>query len=152
MAHIRHMADMDLPAVAEIERLCMDEPWTLDEFKILQGYRDQRFIVATVQKSVVGYVAIRVLRSRVDLLSIAVHPAYQRMHIGTELMACVRASYLIDRRARILCVASEKNEIFHFFLQSCKFRAVKVERGMFDDGSDGYKFEFRVWERIAASR
>lgn len=84
---IRDLMESDINKVMEIENLCFVAPWKKED--ILRELKENKFatlLVATVNEEVVGYVDFWVTFDSATICQIAVHPNYQRQHIGSLLL------------------------------------------------------------------
>lgn len=84
---IRDLMESDINKVMEIENLCFVAPWKKED--ILRELNENKFatlLVATVNEEVVGYVDFWVTFDSATICQIAVHPNYQRQHIGSLLL------------------------------------------------------------------
>ena len=84
---IRDLMESDINKVMEIENLCFVAPWKKED--ILRELKENKFahlLVATINEEVVGYVDFWVTFDSATICQIAVHPNYQRQHIGSLLL------------------------------------------------------------------
>ena len=83
---IRPMEERDLPAVAELEKLCFSENWS---YSILESGIHSPYDVYYVfdqDEKVLGYCNLRVLAGEGEVQRIAVHPDCRRLGIGRKMM------------------------------------------------------------------
>ena len=84
---IRDLMESDINKVMEIENLCFVAPWKKED--VLREFKENEFahlLVATINEEVVGYVDFWVTFDSATICQIAVHPNYQRQHIGSLLL------------------------------------------------------------------
>ena len=84
---IRDLMESDINKVMEIENLCFVAPWKKED--ILRELKENKFahlLIATINEEVVGYVDFWVTFESATICQIAVHPNYQRQHIGSLLL------------------------------------------------------------------
>ena len=84
---IRDLMESDINKVMEIENLCFVAPWKKED--ILRELKENKFahlLIATINEEVVGYVDFWVTFDSATICQIAVHPNYQRQHIGSLLL------------------------------------------------------------------
>ena len=88
---VRTARSEDLGKVYEIERLSFDKPYSPLLLKSLMELAGDLFVVAVNERGeLLGYaVALRRRSSVCHLISIAVHPACRRKHIGSALLVSV---------------------------------------------------------------
>ena len=82
---IRHMMPADLKAVARIEKVAYNYPWSLGIFRdcLLAGYHS---IVLDVGGAVTGYAIMSSAAAEAHVLNICVHPAARRIGYGRRLL------------------------------------------------------------------
>ena len=83
---IRLMEERDLPAVAELEKLCFSESWS---YSILESGIHSPYDVYYVfeqDEKVLGYCNLRVLAGEGEVQRIAVHPDCRRLGVGRKMM------------------------------------------------------------------
>ena len=84
--NIAIMKESDLPAVAELERICFSDPWSenLLREELEQSY--SLFLTAFMGDEVAGYIGAQHLGDCAYICNVAVSPAFRRQHIGYALM------------------------------------------------------------------
>ncbi|MCS3916687.1 ribosomal-protein-alanine N-acetyltransferase [Caldanaerobacter subterraneus subsp. tengcongensis MB4] len=84
---IRPMTEDDIDEVMEIEKLSFTTPWSREAF-VGEVTKNScaRYIVAEVDKKVVGYAGFWVVLDEGHITNIAVHPEYRGKGIGSRLM------------------------------------------------------------------
>ena len=83
---IRKMEQRDVPAVAELEKICFSDPWSENS---IAGELDNRlscWLVAELNGSVVGYVGSQSVLDAADMMNIAVAPECRKQGIGKALI------------------------------------------------------------------
>ncbi len=81
---IREMAADDIPAVAEIERLCFSSPWS--ENALAESLQNGlHFWVAEADDAVIGYCGCETVLDEAYVTNVAVLPHYRGFGIGTRL-------------------------------------------------------------------
>jgi ribosomal-protein-alanine N-acetyltransferase len=143
--HIRWMIRRDMQEVLQTEQESFTVPWTEDDFLHCLRQRNCIGMVAELGDHVIGHVIYELHRNRLHLLNLAVHPAYRRQHVGTQVMAKLIGKLSSHRRARITLEVRESNLVSQLFLKSLHFVATKVVKNYYDDtGEDAYFMEYRL--------
>ena len=140
---IRWLIRRDMREVLAIENACFQFPWTEEEF--LLQLREKNCIGCVAEKGfdVLGYMIYELHKSTLRLPNLAVHPAYQRRSIGTQMISRLVDKLSQQRRARLTVEVRESNVIAQQFLQSCGMRAVSVNHGRYEEtGEDAYEFVY----------
>lgn len=142
--HIRWMVRADMPAIMEIERLSFgDDAWTEADF--CRCCRQRNVIPMIVERGtqVIGFVIYELQPKRLDLVTLAVHPAWRLRGVGSTLIDKLKSKLTASRRSTISVTIHESNLDGQLFLQTHGFRAVSVRRGYFHDDTDAYVMRFR---------
>lgn len=88
--HIQEMKEEDLGEVMVIERAFFSSPWTRDMFlRELKSGCLSRFLVAKVNKAVVGYGGFSVVLKEARISNLVVHPHFRRRKIGERLLSAL---------------------------------------------------------------
>lgn len=154
--HIRWMIRRDLREVLEIDGAGFSTSPLGEE--ALLGLLRQRDVIGMVTEEVpawdgegptpdgpvLGFMVYRLEKSRLVLLRLAVHPAYRRQGVGRAMLAKLAGKLSSHRRTRIALDVAEGNLAAQLWLKACGFTAVRVDRGAADDGTDSYRFVYRL--------
>ena len=73
-------------AVAEIEKICFSDPWSLNSVNSELDNPLSLWIVAMDGDRVVGYVGSQTVLGDADMMNLAVLPEFRRLGIGKELV------------------------------------------------------------------
>lgn len=149
---IRWMIHRDLPAVQNIKLACFpDSPWGEEEF--IRCLR-QRYVIGMVADTTVcdgeyhgdvvcAYMIYESHPNRIHLANFAVHPAYQRRSVGSQMVAKLASKLTPDGRNRILTEIRKTNLAAQLFFKSQQFRAQQVLRDFWNTGEDAYLMQRR---------
>jgi ribosomal-protein-alanine N-acetyltransferase len=132
------MTKQDMPAVLGLEKLCFPVPWTEQEF--LEHLTKKNIIgkIYKINNSLVAYSIQELYNTKIELISLAVHPEFQRKGIGTKIVKSL-ISKLNSNRSLLEVSVSDTNLTMHLFLKHLGFKAkktLKVEK------QDFYLFEY----------
>ncbi len=146
--HIRWQIRKDLPEVLNIETRSFEFPWTEDDF--VRCLR-QRNCIAMVGEDeggrVIAFMVYLLRDGFFELLNFAVHPDRCREGVATQMLQKLIAKLKLQGRTRILLRVRERNLTGQLFLRSMGFKAISVEREIYDETcEDAYLFEYRVEE------
>jgi ribosomal-protein-alanine N-acetyltransferase len=142
--HIRWMIRRDLPSVMGIESASFEFPWTEDEFVRCLRQRDCIGMVAEYAEQVVGFMIYEMQRTRIHVLSFAVHPDYRRQTVGSAMVQKLVSKLAYQRRNRIILEVRETNLAAQLFFKSLGFRATGVLRNFYEDSTeDAFLMQFR---------
>lgn len=73
--------------IAEIEKLCFNDPWSESSIASELGNRLSLWLVAMDGEKVAGYVGSQSVLEEADMMNIAVAPEYRRKGIAQELIS-----------------------------------------------------------------
>jgi ribosomal-protein-alanine N-acetyltransferase len=150
--HIRWMIRRDMPEVLEIERESFEFPWIDDDFIRCLRQRNCIGMVAEHEGRVVGFMIYELHRSRIHVINFAVGRIFQRLGVGSQMIAKLIAKLSIQRRSRIVLEVRETNLDAQLFFRENGFRAVSVLHNFYEDTpEDAYLMQYRYrTERPAA--
>ncbi len=145
----------DLSAVMEINRVCLPENYSPYFFMEVYKSCPEAFIVAEVNRKVVGYIMCRmefgfsdVRRFRMvrkgHVVSVAVLPEYRRQGMGRELVtASLKALELHGAEECFLEVRTVNEEAVRLYKQM-GFETVRSVSHYYHDGADAYLMSARL--------
>jgi ribosomal-protein-alanine N-acetyltransferase len=148
--HIRWMIKRDMEEVFAIENLSFDHPWSEDDFLRCLRQRNCIGMVAEFNTGkswpVLGFMVYELHEKRLDLINFAVHPEWRLGGVATQMAAKLASKVLgSHRRSRIRLHVRESNLPAQLFFKGQGYRAIKIERGYYEDsGEDAYLMQFRA--------
>ncbi len=80
------MDESHVSQVAELEKLCFNDPWSVNSIVYELTNPLSLWLVAAEADTVVGYVGSQSVMDEADMMNIAVHPEYRRRGIAQELV------------------------------------------------------------------
>lgn len=80
------MDSAHVEAIAELEKLCFNDPWSVNSIASELTNPLSCWIVAMDEGRLVGYVGSQSVLGWADMMNLAVHPDYRRQHIAEELV------------------------------------------------------------------
>lgn len=83
---INKMNDSHVCQIAELEKLCFNDPWSEKSIASELDNRLSCWLVALDGDTVVGYVGSQTVLGETDMMNIAVHPDYRNKGIATDLI------------------------------------------------------------------
>ena len=83
---IEKMNASHVPQIAELEKVCFADPWSVTSIETELTSRLSLWFVAVEGDTVVGYVGSQTVIDESDVMNIAVHPDYRRRGIGEALL------------------------------------------------------------------
>ena len=80
------MAQCHVPQIAELEKLCFNDPWSENSIASELDNRLSCWLIASDDEKVVGYVGSQTVLGETDMMNIAVHPDYRKQGVATDLI------------------------------------------------------------------
>ena len=90
-----------MEAIAEIEKLCFSDPWSINSISTELDNRLSLWYVAMDGDTLAGYVGSQTVLGSADMMNLAVHPDYRRQGIGMGLI-CALVDGLVQKGAKCL--------------------------------------------------
>jgi [ribosomal protein S18]-alanine N-acetyltransferase len=145
--HIRWMIRRDMPSVLGIEEQSFEFPWTEEEFIRCLRQRDCIGMVAERNEEVAGFMIYELHKTRIHILSFAVHPGLRRQSVGTAMVGKLVSKLAYQRRNRIVLEVRETNLAAQLFFRHLGFRATGVLKSFYEDTpEDAFLMQFRHTE------
>lgn len=83
---IRKMKKEDILQLAELEKLCFSDPWSVSAFEYELKNPLSLWLVAAEGGTVAGYIGSQTVMGETDMMNVAVAPAFRRKGIGERLI------------------------------------------------------------------
>ena len=83
---IIQMNESHVPQIAELEKLCFNDPWSVNSIASELENRLAFWLVAVEEDQVIGYVGSQTVLGETDMMNIAIHPDHRKRGIATELI------------------------------------------------------------------
>ena len=83
---IRKMKREDVPAIAELEKLCFSDPWSENSIASELDNPLSYWLVAEDNGKIAGYVGSQSVLDAADMMNLAVSPDYRQQGVGQALV------------------------------------------------------------------
>ena len=83
---IRKMKKEDILQLAELEKLCFSDPWSVSAFEYELKNPLSLWLVAAEGGTVAGYIGSQTVMGETDMMNVAVDPSYRRQGIAEQLI------------------------------------------------------------------
>ena len=143
--HIRWMIRRDMPEVLQTEQESFEFAWTEEDFLRCLRQRNCIGMVAEHGEKVVGFMIYELHKAKLHILNFAVHAAWRRLAVGSQMVQKLISKLSSHRRTRITLEVRETNLPAQLFFRKQGFKATRVLRSYFEDsGEDAFQMEYRV--------
>ena len=142
---IRWLIRRDMAEVLEIEGEAFEFPWTEEDFLCCLRQRNCIGMVAEFNHKIVGFMIYELHRDRLQILNFAVHEAYRRRGVGSQMVLRLVDRLSQQRRKEICLEVRESNLQAQQFFKDREFAAVDVLRSHYDDtAEDAYLMQYSL--------
>ena len=143
---IQWMIRRDMPSVLAIENECFEFPWSEEEFIRCLRQRNCIGMVAKLpDEQIIGYMVYLLEPKRLDVLSLAVDPAFQRRGVGRAMIEKLMGKLSEQRRNRLTVMVRESNLNAQLFCRAVGMQCKEIVREAYSaNDEDGYLFTKRV--------
>lgn len=143
--HIRWGVRRDMPTILDIDALSYATPWSQEEFLSRMRERNCILFVATRViardvDEVLGYMLVWLHKHNIEVSRFAVHPAFRRRGIGSEMIAKLRTKLSHHRRTWLSVKVPETALEAQLFLRESGFVAI----GMVGQEREEILFQWRL--------
>ncbi|MBO5868372.1 MAG: ribosomal protein S18-alanine N-acetyltransferase [Oscillospiraceae bacterium] len=80
------MSEEHVAQIAELEKLCFSDPWSINSITYELTNPLSLWLVAVEDSTVIGYIGSQTVLGETDMMNVAVHPEYRKQGIGTGLI------------------------------------------------------------------
>ncbi len=140
---VRELNEQDLNTVSMIASMCDSN---CSKYDISRSFRRKNRIKLAViaDEAIVGFALASIYENFLELTHLMIHPDHRELGLGRKLLDTVTACMLNLKRTSVLTNVRETNLTAQLFLRSCGFRAMRVNRGFYNDTEeDNYQLEYR---------
>jgi ribosomal-protein-alanine N-acetyltransferase len=135
---IRAADHLDIGPVARLEEECLGEdawsPWLVEQ-GVRGGLPTVQYVVAEVERQVVGYAVASIVAEIAELQRIAVTESHRRTGIATDLLEAITTRARAGRADRLLLEVRENNEAALAFYDGHGFAEIDRRPRYYRDGA-----------------
>ena len=131
----------DCISVAELEKQCFDDPWSLD---MVEGsFSDNSFFgyVAVSGEKIIGYVGMSCVFETADVLLIAVREDFRKSGIATELLKIAFEKTKALGGERVMLEVDTKNVAACRCYEKIGFHRIAERKNYYGESKDAYIME-----------
>jgi ribosomal-protein-alanine N-acetyltransferase len=139
------MIRRDMAEVLQTEQDSFEYAWTEEDFLRCLRQRNCIGMVAEQGDKVIGFMIYELHKTRLHILNFAVHPAFRRHGVGSQMVSKLIGKLSSHRRTRITLEVRETNLAAQLFFRALDFKAVRVLRGYYEDsGEDAFLMHYSL--------
>lgn len=146
MITIRRMVPDDLVRIAELEKMCFDEPWPADKLMLFCG--EGGFGVVAVQEENIplAYVTVQTAPGEAMIVNVATHPDFRRRGAASLLMREVLRLAKEQKRQTVSLEVRASNTAAQHLYQKLGFSVAGVRRGFYRHPREDAYVMTLMWE------
>ncbi len=123
----KHIRDM-----AEIEKLCFSQPWSLETLENELVTPLARYFVFEYGGRVLGYIGTRMIYDECHITNVAVHPGARRHGIAKRLLSALEEFAANNGISLMTLEVRQSNTVARSFYEKSGFAAIGLRRGYYD--------------------
>ena len=110
----------------------------IEKYSIKMHFSDDP--VTNTSAKPTGFYAVKISEITSIILKLCVHPLYRGRGHGTDLL-CDLEKHALDTGQKLVAInVHEMNLCTIYWLQTRGYTAIRIEKGLYSDGRDGYSF------------
>ena len=138
MTEIRLVKAEDVEGIAELEKKCFTDPWSLIDFEGAVLSPVTTGLVALEEGELVGYGFIAIVFEDADVANIAVSPLHRNKGVGRRLLEELLTTAKERGVQRVFLEVRVSNAPAISLYQGFGFQTVNVRKKYYPDGEDAY--------------
>lgn len=135
MTEIRKILKEDISAVAEIERLCFDEPWSERALMLLLEEKNAGF-VALIDGRIAAYVGLVTVLDEGQITNVATHPSFRRLGLARSVMNAIDEHCVEKGIVYLSLEVREGNEAARSLYSSLGWREAGIRKNFYSRPTD----------------
>lgn len=141
---IRLWENFDCQAVADLEKDCFSDPWSIKAIEETCSRRDFIGLVLEEDGKVQGYVGCLFAFDQADVLLIAVNPTYRGKGYGKLLLEKALGVLKINQVKNVFLEVRKSNLVARSCYEGRGFKEIAVRKGYYSDGEDAIIMEKEI--------
>lgn len=138
---LRLWENSDSVAVANLEKECFSDPWSLQMIEQTASRQDFLGLVVEDGGEIVGYIGCLFAFEQADILLVAVNKAHRGKGYGKQLMESALQLLKINQIESVFLEVRVSNKVARSCYLSCGFKEIAVRKGYYSNGEDAVIME-----------
>ena len=146
MIRYKKMTAAHVSGVAELEKICFQDPWS--ENSIASELRNSLslWLVALDGQSVVGYVGSQSVLGESDMMNVAVHPEYRRKGIAEALVELLISELAEKGNHALMLEVRSSNDPAIALYEKLGFRQVGLRKNYYRNPKEDALIMRKEWQ------
>ena len=128
---IIRMNESHVLQIAELEKSCFNDPWSVNSITSELDNRLSLWLVAVAEDQVVGYVGSQTVLGETDMMNIAIHPDYRKQGLATKLILELSRQLIECGSHGLMLEVRASNEPAKSLYQKLGFETVGIRRNYY---------------------
>ena len=128
---ITKMTQDHVSQIAEIEKICFNDPWSENSISSELNNRLSCWLVALEEDMVAGYVGSQTVLGETDMMNIAVHHNYRNRGVAMDLIQALIAALTEQGSHSLMLEVRSSNEPAKNLYRKLGFEAVGIRRNYY---------------------
>ena len=125
------MDKLHVRQVAELEKICFNDPWSENSIASELNNKLSLWYVAVEDEQVVGYVGSQTVLGETDMMNIAVHPDHRKHGIATQLIETLIQGLIEQNSHSLMLEVRDSNEAAKTLYRKLGFDEVGVRKNYY---------------------
>ena len=143
---LERMSECHIQQIAELEKLCFNDPWSVNSIASELNNRLSLWLVALDGEQVVGYVGSQTVLGETDMMNIAIHPNFRNKGIATELIYALIKGLSERGSHSLMLEVRATNEPAKRLYEKMGFESVGVRRNYYRNPREDALILRKEWE------
>lgn len=120
------MEEVHVAEIAELEKLCFPDPWSLAAVQSELHNTLSLWLVAVAEGKVIGYVGSQTAGGESDIMNLAVHPGHRKKGVASALMDALASELQKQGSAALMLEVRHTNEPAIILYEKLGFACVGI--------------------------
>ena len=143
---ITKMTEAHIGQIAELEKICFNDPWSENSIASELNNRLSCWLVAIEDGKVIGYLGSQTVLGETDMMNIAVHPDYRKNGIASNLIGELISTLMEQGSHSLMLEVRESNEPAKSLYLKLGFEVVGVRKNYYRNPKENALILRKEWD------
>ena len=143
---ITKMTEAHIGQIAELEKICFNDPWSENSIASELNNRLSCWLVAIEDGKVIGYLGSQTVLGETDMMNIAVHPDYRKNGIASNLIGELISTLMEQGSHSLMLEVRESNEPAKSLYLKLGFDVVGVRKNYYRNPKENALILRKEWD------